>query len=334
VPDVPAPPPKPSAEQAPEPSADLSPAPSADLPYHRLAHLRPEWARWFRPLLTALAAGVAQIVFAYLVLVGTVTVLAILPGVDPLAIGRSQGDPASPLSVFVALALGAFAVPAALLGVRIGGWRPVRTLWSVAGRVRRDMLAWGAVRMLPVLALAAIAGMLVGTGPAQLVPRGSDGAIVGVLVLTVLLAPLRAVGEELVFRGIGQQAIGTWLRSPFWAIVLPVPLSLIGRGFGADAGALAGAALISLCSGILAWKSGGLELPILLQLGTFGLTALLAPFGAPVFPGQGASIAPWGIAVFLLTVLLCDAIDRRHGLRMGEGLARSADAPAPQRVRV
>jgi membrane protease YdiL (CAAX protease family) len=321
-----------------EPSVDapgLAPASEpAALAYHRLAHLRPEWARWFRPLLTALAAGVAQIVFAYLVLVGTVTVLAILPGVDPLAIGRSQGDPASPLSVFVALALGAFAVPAALLGVRLGGWRPVRTLWSVTGRIRRDVLAWGAVRMLPVLVLAAVVGMLVGTGPAQLGPRGSAGAIIGVLVLTALLVPLRAVGEELVFRGLGQQGIGTWLRSPVWAIVLPVPLSLIGRGYGADAGALAGAALISLCSGILAWKSGGIELPILLQLGTFGVTALLAPFGGPVFPGQGASIAPWGIAVFVLTVLLCDAYDRREGLRLGEGLTRPSDAPAPQRVRV
>ncbi|WP_165831796.1 CPBP family intramembrane glutamic endopeptidase [Brachybacterium endophyticum] len=308
--------------------------PEIAAPYHRLPHLRPEWARWFRPLLTAGAAGVAQVVFAYLVLIGVVTVLAIVPGVDPLAIGRSQGDPASPLSVFVALALGAFTLPAALLGVRVGGWRPVSTLWSVAGRVRGELLRWGAVRVLPILALAAVVGLLVGPDTGRIGPRGSAAAIIGVLVLTVLLAPLRAIGEELVFRGIGQQAIGTWLRSPVWAIVVPVPLSLIGRGYDADPGALGTAALISLCSGVLAWKSGGLELPILLQLGTFGFAALLAPFGGPLFPGAGASVLPWGLGVLVVTVLLVLAVGSRFALPLGRGLCRSEQEPAPERMRI
>jgi hypothetical protein len=69
-------------------------------------------------------AGVVQVVLAYLVLVGVVTTLALVPGVDPLGIGQVQGDPASPLSVFVALALGAFSLLAGLAGVRFGGWRP------------------------------------------------------------------------------------------------------------------------------------------------------------------------------------------------------------------
>lgn len=326
----------PATASIPEPG--LSPAPSAPsapgLPYHRLAHLRPEWAAWFRPLLAAFVAGSAQVIFAYLVLVGVVSVLAVIPGVDPLAIGRSQGDPASPLSVLVALLLGAFALPAGLLGARLGGWRPAAWLWSIAGRLRRDALRGAAARMLPILALTAALSLLVGAGPQAIRPLAGAGQIGAVLLITVLLAPLRAIGEELVFRGLGQQAIGTWLRSPVWAILLPVPLSLIGRGYEADAGALAGAALISLCAGFLAWKSGGLERSILLQLGTFGFTALLAPFGGPVLPGQGVSIAPLLIGVLLVTVLEARGISRREGLGFGEPLRRAADAPRPRVVRI
>jgi membrane protease YdiL (CAAX protease family) len=268
-------------------------------------------------------AGVVQVVLAYLVLVGVVTTLALVPGVDPLGIGQVQGDPASPLSVFVALALGAFSLLAGLAGVRFGGWRPISILWSVQQRFRWELLRREAGWMLGLLAVGAVVGLLIGTGPADIGPRGSAGAVVGVLVLTLLLAPVRALGEEVVFRGIGQQGIGTWLKSPAWAILLPVPLSLIG------AGALVGAALVSLGCGLLAWRTGGLELPFLLQLGTFGIVALLAPFGGPATPGAGASLAPMGLTVFLTVVIAWQRTGARHGLRFLVPVRRPADAAAP-----
>lgn len=312
-------------------------APDSDhrgTPYHRLAHLRPEWARWHRPLTTALTATAVHVILAYVVLVGTVSLLAVLPGIDPLAIGRRQGDPASPLSVGVALLLGAFAVVSALLGVRIGGWRPVGFLLSIAGRMRWSLMGRTAAWMLPALALTATASLLVSTPAAQIGPRGGAGAIAGVIVLVLLLSPLKAAGEEMLFRGIGQQGIGTWLRSPLWAILLPVPLSLIGRGYDADAGALAGAALISLCCGFLAWKTGGLETGIVLQIGTFGFSALLAPFGGPVLPGQGVSIAPLLVGAVIVTVLAARAFSVREGLGFGEPERRPEGTEVPAAARV
>ena len=62
---------------------------------------------------------------------------------------------------------------------------------------------------------------------------------------------------------VGQQAIGTWLRHPLWAILLPVPFELIGRGLSGSS--MLGAAILGLACGYLAWKTGGLEASILLR---------------------------------------------------------------------
>jgi membrane protease YdiL (CAAX protease family) len=300
-------------------------------PYHRMMQLRPEWSHWLKPILTMGATAVAQVVFAYLVLVGIVSLLALLPGIDPLAIGRDQGDPASPMSVFVALALGAFTLVAGFAGIRLGGWRPVRTVWSVEARFRREVFRRGAWWILPLCALAVIGSwLLVARDHGGLGPRGSILAVLGVLLITIVLVPLRAAGEEVVFRGIGQQGIGTWLQHPAWAILIPVPLSLIGRGYTDSAGAMVGAALISLCCGVLAWKTGGLELPILLQLGTFGFTALLAPFGGPIFPGQGPGLLPTVLVALLVTVIAVLDVDHRYGFRITEPVQRPSSAQVPK----
>lgn len=294
-------------------------------PYHRLATLRPEWSRPWRPLLTVFVALVAYTVLASLLLVISVTVLTLIPGTDP-DMGKILGDPTSPLDVFFQLMFAVLALPAALLGVRIGGWRPVDLLWSVAARFRWDLLRVRGPIALVVFALVAALPFL--TGGATVNTDLPVGRIIGVLALILVLAPLQAAGEELAFRGLGQQAIGTWLRSPVWAILIPVPFALIGRGY--DGQALIQASVLGLCAGYLAWRTGGLELPILLHLAVAGTTAIAAAFGGPVSPEGPVPL----LAVVVATILLA----RGAGLRAEGGTpdptVRPADAaePAPARV--
>lgn len=301
-----------------------TPAPPHATPYHRLATLRPEWSRWWRPLLTIAAAVIAYTILASLLMVGSVLVLTVA-GASP-SVGRTLGDPTSPLDVFLRAAFAALLGPAALLGVRLGGWRPTALLASVAGRVRWELLARPAVPVLLVIALAAALPVLLGGGR---LPSGlSAGRVLGVAVISVLLAPLLAAGEELAVRGLAQQAIGTWLRHPAWAIVLPVPLALIGRGH--DRPTLVIAAILALACGYLTWLTGGLELPILLHAAVAacsGVVALLGGAGAPASPVLG-------VAIIVVALALGRAGSARDGRGLGRPVVRPSDAPAPEPLRV
>ncbi|WP_341854288.1 hypothetical protein [Brachybacterium sp. GPGPB12] len=119
------------------------------------------------------------------------SLLAVVPGVN-IARGVTSGDPTSPLDVGLALAMGAMWAPAGIVGVRVGGWRPLGTAWSVAARLRPDrpLLIAGAGGGLAVVVLAALAGMLAGAPDAA----GSGASIPRLLLvvpLVLVLAPRR-----------------------------------------------------------------------------------------------------------------------------------------------
>src|SRR5699024_9244301 len=71
----------------------MTPDPSLPAaPFHRMAALRPAWAGRLRPPLTLLAAFIAYVVLISVVLVLTILVLALAPGVN-VALGVTSGDP-------------------------------------------------------------------------------------------------------------------------------------------------------------------------------------------------------------------------------------------------
>lgn len=303
-------------------------SPMTSTPYHRLPTLRPEWSRRWRPLTTMFAMAMAHLVLASLLMVVSVVMLSVA-GADR-SIGQRLGDPTSPLDVFLQSALGAALVPAALLGVRVGGWRPPTLLWSVAGRFRGEMARLALPVVLPLCAVAAFGPLLVtGTRTEGL----TAGRVAGVLIALVLFAPLQAAGEELAARGVGAQAIGTWLRQPLWAIVLPVPFTLPGfllGGRGYDTSALVTAVVLGLACGALAWRSGGLEIPIVLHLGVSSMTALAALLGGPASP-SGIAMP---VVIVLVAAVLWVLVGSRERLGTTAAVERPADAPVPPLVRV
>ena len=282
------------------PAPSAAPAgsvPSAATPYHRLATLRPAWARRVAPLLTLGAAFIAYIVLISVVLVLTILVLAVVPGVN-VALGVTSGDPTSPLDVTLALAMGAMWLPAGIVGVRVGGWRPLGTAWSVAARLRRErwaaLGAWGAAAGLLVVAVAAVAGTLGDAGAGA--EGGSPGAagagapvaqLLLVVLLVLVLAPVQAAGLELALRGVVMQALGTWLRSPVLPLLGATAVMLIGRELTAPV--VLPALALGLAAGVLAWKSGGLELPIVLTATLTIASHLVSALGAGTGAGAGAA---------------------------------------------
>ncbi|WP_347042803.1 CPBP family glutamic-type intramembrane protease [Brachybacterium nesterenkovii] len=320
----------------PSSSAHSSSAPSMPVqstPYHRLATLRPEWRRWWRPLTTAFAITAIWLILASLLMVGMVLVLTAL-GADR-SIGQALDDPTSPLDVFVRSALGALLIPAGLLGVRLGGWRPTSLLWSVADRFRTAQM--GRMLALAVVAVALAAAMQILLHGGRPAPPES-GRTIGVVLVLLLVAPLQAAGEELVLRGAVMQGVGTWVRGPVVPILATLPLSLIGAVQSLDTAFTA--VFIALASGVLAWRTGGIEASIVLR------TVVLLTAGVVGLLGMGAETTIWfgAMLAFLVLVNITGYTRRDSSVETVAVLGgargpffpvmRSADAPVPPPVRV
>ncbi|GAP77961.1 MULTISPECIES: hypothetical protein [Brachybacterium] len=331
--------------------------------YHRLATLRPAWSRPAKPLLSLGAALLAYVVLSSVVLVTAVLLLAVVPGVN-IARGVTSGDPTSPLDVGLALAMGAMWLPAGIVGVRVGGWRPVGTAWSIAAQLRRDrsLLLAGIGAGAVVAAAAAIAGALTGTVGTAAEPSASVPQLLLVTLLALVLAPLQAAGLELSLRGTVMQALGTWLRSPVLPVLAGTAVMLIGRDL--TPAVVLPALALGLCAGVLAWKTGGLELPIALTSTLTLLSHVVGAFAAGSGAGAGigavgaAAAAPGtsaaalavpaaaapeaalagGVAaaagLLLLTAALALWIGRREGVALLEPVTRPAGQEAPDPVHI
>lgn len=257
----------------------------APLPYHRLARAHPSY-RWWRPVLTLVVAAVAWSLLL-IALVVTVVVASVLDPALGIRIDEAM-DPSAPLDMHdpvaapLALLLLAIGLPAVLLGVRVGGWRPAGSVSSVIGRLRWGLL----VRCLGLAAVLHLVFSLVlfatGTGVSPVtVIRGPHSG--WALAVALLVVPFQAAAEEYVFRGALMQAIGSWLRHPAWAILLPVPLFVLGHEYG-WVGQL-DIVVFAVAAAWLTWRTGGLEAAIGLHVtgnclafgfGAIGLTDLNA----------------------------------------------------------
>lgn len=303
------------------------------LPYHRLAHLNPATARWWRPLLVVLLTGASTFAGFVVVLVGMMLV-GLAPGVP--APTEMLDDPRNPTDMVIGLGIIAVALPATVLAFRWAGGRrgsTAGTLHSVAGRFRWGMFGRAALVVVPIITVVNVALTVLFPAPDFSVPVfGSQ--LVAVYVAVVLLTPVQCAAEEYLFRGLPAQVFGTWLRSPLWGIVLPVPLFMAGHGY--DWSGQVDVAVFALCMGFLTWKTGGLELPILVHTANNLSLFLMAPF-SPTSLQQGET-EPLALLVSLpmtigITVGLSVWVSRREGLGFWEPVRGRGPSPRPSAAR-
>ncbi|WP_434995220.1 CPBP family intramembrane glutamic endopeptidase [Arthrobacter sp. Ld5] len=274
--------------QCPRPSAGTDTA--TVLPYHRLARSYPSY-RWWRPLLTLAVAAVTYGLLLLALVVAALIASAIDPalgaGIDAAMDPSALLDMNNPVAALLTLLMLAIGLPAALVGVRIGGWRPAGSVSSARGRLRWGLLA-RCLGMATGLHLMLTLGVTftdmaftgAGTAGATAIWTQRSGWMLAVAFLVV---PFQAAAEEYVFRGVLMQTIGSWLRHPAWAILLPVPLFVLGHEYGWVA--QVDIAVFAVAAGWLTWRTGGLEAAIGLHIignclafgfGAVGLTDLNA----------------------------------------------------------
>ncbi len=323
----PAPPAAPQQWAWAQPQQAMQTVETEPLEYHRLLRGAAGY-RWWKPLLLLLLSGVF---FGIMAVALSLAFVPVLMFADPeYAMDVTTGaaevlDTQRPISVLLSLLSIVIMIPAVLLAMLVMGMRPVGRVWSVATRIRWGLLA----RLSGVAVLAVVVMNVVGIGveialdPGSLtepLPEGSrefdvNAALLS-LLFVLLLVPLQATAEEVVFRGLFMQVIGSWLKNPWFAILIPsvgFALAHIYNIWGLIAVGLLGAV-----AAWLTWRTGGLEAAIAIHIvnnlivftimasGAFGETAQTADGG-----GIGGVIGE--IAGLALFVWLTLRVFRRGG---------------------
>ncbi|GAA3035669.1 CPBP family intramembrane glutamic endopeptidase [Microbacterium dextranolyticum] len=264
---------------APAPPAAWHPAPlppdatTGGLAFHRLVFARRRRG-WWTPLAVG-GLGIAMYLVLTVVVLIVVFIAALIDVTLPdrlLALSTNatfdMGDP-----FILAIMLGTIVImlPCYVLASRIVNGPRIGLLSSAAGRLRwRWMLLCGAVAAGLSIVLTALTLLVPsdapasGSGPSALWPVS--------LLLVLVLVPLQSAAEEYVFRGYLGQAVGRWLRHPAFAILLPVPLFVLGHMY--DVLGQIGVGLFAVAAGWLTWRTGGLEAAIALHV-VNNLTAFL-----------------------------------------------------------
>ncbi|WP_421083828.1 CPBP family intramembrane glutamic endopeptidase [Rothia nasimurium] len=263
-----------------------------DLGYHRLSHADPKGA-WWKPLVEAVIGVPLYLVLFLLSVVAFFFVL--LLGLDPLLPSdpsyllfsastealeqEALRSPSISIFLFGSVAL---MFPALWVARLILGPKPWGLIHSVAGRMRWGWLATccGLAALL-VVVLPLAFDLAVG---ARYIPSTSlpTGGLIAMLVAIILVVPVQAYAEELVFRGYLMQTIGRWLKHPAWAIIIPAPLFMLGHLY--DLWGQLSILVMGLAAGYITWRTGGLEAAIALHVVnnllamSFGVLGMADPF--------------------------------------------------------
>ncbi|MDN5599452.1 MAG: CPBP family intramembrane metalloprotease [Brachybacterium sp.] len=305
------------------------PTPADPLPYHRAPRALRHRHHWWRPLVTLVVSAVVFVVMN----VQVMTPLFLLGEIWPAAAtSPSLTDPLTPADQVLGLGMLALLIPAVLIGTLAGYGRAGIAL-SVLGRFRWGLMARAALVVVPVYLLVNLAANLILEREAIVVPQ-LGASVVLAWLLALVLSPLQCAGEEFAFRALPMQMLGTWLRWPLIGILVPVPLFVLGHGYS-WLGQI-DMAVFALAMGLLAWKTGGLEIPILLHAANNWTLFAIAPL-IPGFTEQG-EVELMGFVLAMVPMVLLSAgiwwwYSRRAGLGLwepqrGRGQIRSSASAA------
>jgi membrane protease YdiL (CAAX protease family) len=260
--------------------APLNVSPVEPLAYHRLGRASARY-RWWKPLLVGLLGSVLYLVLLLVLALGAALYSLAVPELAErigaffdAAISLDMTDPYT--FAFLLLSLIPL-LPALLLATRIVGVQRVGLLSSVAGRLRWHWLLRCAMFAIVIYAAGTSASLAAAALAGETVAADvSRPELPVMLLLTLLLVPFQSAAEEYVFRGYLMQTIGGWLRHPAFAILLPIPLFVLGHDY--ELLGMVDIAVFAAAAGWLTWRTGGLEAAIALHVvnnvSIFGLGAI------------------------------------------------------------
>lgn len=185
---------------------------------------------------------------------------------------------------------------------------PAGSLHSVSSRFRFDLLGKSLLVFGPAWLIVNAIGFL---GPVEEVPW-SHTDLIAMFLITVLLTPLQAAGEEYGFRGLVFRILGSWTRSRRVGLVIGIVVT--SAAFTAMHGStdpyiITWYLTLFTCLSIITWRTGGLETAIVLHalLNTLSFVAafyLRIDFGAAVGDRSAGVGTPYQLVPALVVAII------------------------------
>lgn len=236
-------------------SASSGVAGAAEVPYHRvLAGTRP---RVWRGIV-----ALVLLVVGYFVCSFVLGMLGVL--LDNLS-GRTGPLFMSPYIMGSAYASLALLTPLSMLLQRWLFKVPAASLHSVFSRFRFDLMGRTLVVIAPIWIV-----YLVVTSPFMAVAEAAwvPADLLGMMLVTIIFTPLQAMGEEYGFRGLVMRIAACWGRGDRSGLVIGVLVSSVVFMFAhVAADPWLNLYYFSFGAGmaLIAWRSGGLEIPVVVH---------------------------------------------------------------------
>jgi membrane protease YdiL (CAAX protease family) len=136
----------------------------------------------------------------------------------------------------------------------------------VRGRFRFDLFGRALVVIVPLFAIALSVQEFAAPADAMVWERGD---LLAMFLMTILLVPLQAAGEEYGFRGLILRVAGSWMRGRVAALVVGIGASALAFAVlhvAPDPGWNLLYLLVSVATGLVTWRSGGLEIAVLIHV--------------------------------------------------------------------
>ncbi|WP_040161309.1 CPBP family intramembrane glutamic endopeptidase [Nigerium massiliense] len=248
--------------------------PIREAAYHQFFRT-PKW-RWWKPIVAALAVGLAW--FLVQIVIQVPAVFADVARDRALAEALGRGEMRIGPWMFLANNVGiASAIPITmLLGWGILGQRP-RWLSSIQGGFRWRWLGRALLIILPLWIIAV--GIEYAVQPPQdLELKWYTGLMIAGIVLTT---PLQAAGEEYLIRGFLARAIGSYFRNEVvgWTIAAIVGAAVfMSLHMAADPWLNLYYFCFGLAASWMTWRTGGLEAAVAMHVVNNVLSEATMPF--------------------------------------------------------
>lgn len=266
-------------------------------PFHRLFRTVPKY-RWWRPLV-AIAILIAFFLVTQ-VIVGVVWTIGLIVsghGLDAFAsvteATAQLTDMSNPLNVVLLFGSIAILLPLVPLAMLCAGLRPVGLRHSIAFRLRWRWMLWCAIPSLVITLISTGLSFLPLLWGETLEPVAVDmGHFALLAVLIVLLVPLQSAAEEYVFRGFIMQALGAWVRNPWFGIVISTVVFTVGHS-QYELWGLLSVGVMGLGFAVVVWRTGGLEAGIAFHVVNNVIAVLLLSSGVLGTSSMGSEGSTW-----------------------------------------
>lgn len=252
--------------------------------------------RWYKPIVVFIIGFIAMLVFQIVVEEIFINVYG-LEFVNHMTNGgyevlnNALGEFFSDLQVIVMM-------PALYIASKIVRDRPFSSYISTSGR-------WNFKLYLKALAIPLVLFIIFNAINAAITgPEGTFQFSLTYLIVILVFLPLQCIAEELIFRGLIMQTLGSWFKIPIVTIVLQSIIFAVAHGYNTFG--LIEIFVSGLVFGFFTWKINGLEVSSALHtannlsISLFVMLGIISPTSSPPFWETVVSI----VFIILLAILM------------------------------